>query len=77
MAIDSAESLVGAIMQSSFVLTQRFHGAVAALACGVSYEVIMQKEGDKLNSIEQKNCTKDQCLQMIEGAVQKLKAVLV
>lgn len=36
------------VQRASFVLTQRFHGAVAAVAAGVPMEVMGQKEGDKL-----------------------------
>lgn len=40
--------LRGELSAASFVLTQRYHGAVGALALGVPFEVVPQGEGDKL-----------------------------
>lgn len=40
--------LVSQMEVASFVLTQRYHGAIAAMAAGVQSEVIPQREGDKL-----------------------------
>ncbi|MFA6522893.1 MAG: polysaccharide pyruvyl transferase family protein [Candidatus Peribacteraceae bacterium] len=49
--IRSLDALISAIAGSSFVLSARYHGALAALALGVPYEAVPQGEGDKLASL--------------------------
>jgi polysaccharide pyruvyl transferase WcaK-like protein len=49
--IRSLDALVSAIAGSSFVLSARYHGALAALALGIPYEAVPQGEGDKLASL--------------------------
>lgn len=43
--------LVREVGSASFVLSQRYHGALAALAAGVPFEVMPQVPGDKLSSL--------------------------
>ncbi|MBU2213181.1 polysaccharide pyruvyl transferase family protein, partial [Patescibacteria group bacterium] len=45
------EGLSREVMEGSFILTQRYHGALAAIVLGKEYEVLEQKEGDKLSSL--------------------------
>lgn len=45
--------LMKAVSTSSLVLTQRFHGALAALAAGVPVQIIAQGQGDKLSELKQ------------------------
>lgn len=47
----SLEQLLQALSQSSYVVTQRYHGAIAALAMGVPVQVVPQGEGDKLSQL--------------------------
>ncbi|HRH94131.1 MAG TPA: polysaccharide pyruvyl transferase family protein, partial [Candidatus Peribacteria bacterium] len=42
--------LVNEVASSQFVLTQRFHGAIAALANGVKFDAVPQAPGDKLDN---------------------------
>lgn len=44
------EVLVTEVSSAQFVLTQRFHGAIAALANGVKFEAVPQAPGDKLDN---------------------------
>ncbi len=44
------EVLVAEVSSAQFVLTQRFHGAIAALANGVKFEAVPQAPGDKLDN---------------------------
>ncbi len=46
------ELLMQELACSSFVVTQRFHGALAALAAGIPQEVVPQREGDKLSELQ-------------------------
>lgn len=46
--VRTIDDLAHAVSGASFVLTQRYHGAIAALALGVAFEVVPQGEGDKL-----------------------------
>jgi polysaccharide pyruvyl transferase WcaK-like protein len=49
--IRTLEALASEIGCSSFVLTERFHGAIAALAIGRSFEVVSQGSGDKFAAL--------------------------
>lgn len=39
------------ISDASFVITQRYHGAIAALACSIPFIAIKQADGDKLDDL--------------------------
>jgi polysaccharide pyruvyl transferase CsaB len=45
------DGLAKEVSGASFVLTQRYHGAIAALALGVPVEIVPQGEGDKLSTL--------------------------
>ena len=46
------DQLCECVAGSSLVITQRYHGALAALALHVSVEIVSQAKGDKLSSLE-------------------------
>lgn len=48
VAVRTVQELLTHVAGASFVLSHRFHGALAALAAGVPVEVLPQGEGDKL-----------------------------
>lgn len=47
--IRTLRELVTEVARGSFVLSQRYHGAIAALALGLETDLIPQAEGDKLD----------------------------
>lgn len=49
--ITSISALTSILTSASFVLTQRYHGAIAALAAGIPFETVSQGKGDKLASL--------------------------
>lgn len=49
--IHSVDELLVAVSGASFVFSQRFHGALAALALQKEFEVLPQKEGDKMDTL--------------------------
>lgn len=49
--VRTTEDLVSEVCAAAFVLTQRYHGALAALALGVPFEAVAQGEGDKLSTL--------------------------
>ncbi|MDD4319657.1 MAG: polysaccharide pyruvyl transferase family protein [Candidatus Peribacteraceae bacterium] len=49
--VASLENLAWEVAQSSFVLSARYHGALAALAQDVPFETVQQEEGDKLDTL--------------------------
>lgn len=49
--VRSLGDLIAALRGASFVLTQRYHGALAALMMGIPYHAVAQKEGDKLSTL--------------------------
>jgi polysaccharide pyruvyl transferase WcaK-like protein len=48
VVIQSVQQLVQEVAGSVFVLTQRFHGAIAAQVCGVPFRAVAIEAGDKL-----------------------------
>jgi len=47
----TADELLDVLSTASKILTERFHGALAALAMEIPYEVVVQHAGDKLSSL--------------------------
>lgn len=48
ISVTTLEELIEALHQGSFVLTERYHGALVALALCMSVSIVSQTEGDKL-----------------------------
>jgi len=51
VAVRSLQDLMREVARASFVLSQRYHGALMALALGKAMEVISQGAGDKLSEL--------------------------
>lgn len=49
--VNSVRDLADGVSGAAFLFTARFHGAIAALALGVPFEVFAQAGGDKLSSL--------------------------
>ncbi len=47
--LDSVEELMAEVGSADFVLSERFHGALAALAMDIPFSTVFQKRGDKLD----------------------------
>jgi polysaccharide pyruvyl transferase WcaK-like protein len=53
VAISSVHQLLDEISAASFVLSQRYHGALAALAMSVPMDTVPQGAGDKMDGLRQ------------------------
>ncbi len=51
--IATLQQLADVVADSSLVITQRYHGAIAALCMGVPVEICSQKKSDKLWALQQ------------------------
>jgi polysaccharide pyruvyl transferase CsaB len=51
MSAVTLDGLMQAVTGSRLVITERFHGALAALAAGVPVEIVSQGQGDKLGEL--------------------------
>ncbi len=49
--VGSVSELLEEIAQASLVLTQRYHGAIAAAALNIPFETFSQRKGDKLEAL--------------------------
>ncbi len=49
--VKTLDQLIDQVSRSSFVVAERYHGALAALALGVPFRVVSQASGDKLSSL--------------------------
>jgi polysaccharide pyruvyl transferase WcaK-like protein len=72
--IQSVPDLIREISQATLVISERFHGALAAFACGVPYEVVSQKEGDKLSSLDM-HIDKNEAVRRIQDGEKSLRAL--
>jgi polysaccharide pyruvyl transferase WcaK-like protein len=50
-SVRTAADLTGALRDASSVLTERYHGAIAALALGIPVTIVSQGSGDKLDAL--------------------------
>lgn len=64
------------IKTASFVLSQRYHGALAALAMNISYDVIPQVPGDKISMLRDLGSSKGAMLTLLEQGTESLRAAL-
>jgi polysaccharide pyruvyl transferase WcaK-like protein len=48
------DDLLKGVAGSAMVLSERFHGALAALACGIELDIVAQGKGDKLAALRDK-----------------------
>ncbi len=74
ISVGSVEALVAEISGAQLVLAERYHGALAALALGVPFDVVSQGEGDKLSTLPSESIASLRDL-LFEGERQ-LKGVL-
>jgi polysaccharide pyruvyl transferase WcaK-like protein len=65
--IRTVDDLVREIGTSSFVLTQRYHGALAALALGIPFEAVAQGEGDKLADLQKPHSVEEWKTRIADG----------
>lgn len=76
--IRTIDDLTDGLHGASFVLTQRYHGAIAALAAGIPFETIAQGAGDKLSEIAKLQHTdRKALLSRIQAGEQALRTAFV
>lgn len=73
--VRSVQDLIREVSAAAFVLAQRYHGALAALALGIPFEAVSQREGDKMAELSQ-SCAADEYLAQIAKGERSLKMVL-
>ncbi|MEQ1849411.1 MAG: polysaccharide pyruvyl transferase family protein [Candidatus Peribacteraceae bacterium] len=72
---ETVSEFLKAISSASFVLSQRFHGALAALAMGIPYRVLPQVPGDKLSMLADPG-EREELLRLVEEGMRTLKESL-
>ncbi len=73
------DDLMRAVAGSRLVVTERFHGALAALASGLPLEIVSQGKGDKLDELRasiERGFNADHALQLIADAEAALRTAL-
>lgn len=71
--VRSPQDVLDALHGASHVLTQRYHGAIGALALGIPFTVIPQQKGDKLSRMVSDDLSSS--LQLLKHAEALLKQV--
>lgn len=64
------------VAAASFVLAQRYHGALAALALGTDFDVVPQREGDKLSALRDLRGREEECVRLVQAGEDALRAAL-
>lgn len=78
--IKSLKELSKEVSNGSFVLTQRYHGALAAVALCKDFEVVSQGEGDKLASLQEilsDGVHKEDLIHLVKVGEDALKGAIV
>ncbi len=79
LAITSVDSFLQELSGASDVFTERYHGALAALAMGIPTTICSQVSGDKLDELRRMNGSPQERLQLLEKVQigeEALKSVL-
>lgn len=75
--IESVSQLLEEVSQASQVVSQRYHGALAAFAMGIPVKIVPQREGDKLSALLSSMLVtedfKNRCLEKISTAEDMLR----
>lgn len=71
--IHDVTTLGDEIGKSSSVFTARYHGAIAALACGVPFTASVQADGDKLASLEGLSGRREELAEMVRSGERELR----
>jgi len=74
--IRSLDDLGSEVCAATFVLAQRYHGALAALALGRDFAVVPQREGDKLSMLRELQGYEEQCKRLVENGEDALRDAL-
>lgn len=77
--IRSVQDLLSSLRSAASVVTQRYHGAMAALAMQIPVTIIPQKSGDKLDALRValESGAGDQWINLVLDGEQKLRKILV
>ena len=65
------------VQKASKVLSQRYHGALVALALGKEFEVVEQQKGDKLYVLESLKGNHVRCSELIRNGEEELRRAMV
>lgn len=78
VSICTVDELLAEMSSGSYVLTQRYHGALAALALDVPVEIIPQAVGDKMDTLREslQRDMKDSWLASVHSGSEKLCEVM-
>lgn len=76
--VRTLDQLMEAVSGSAFVFAERYHGALAALAQGIPFEVLPQKSDDKLASLQpyQEGTNADALFGLVQKGEDALRAAL-
>jgi polysaccharide pyruvyl transferase WcaK-like protein len=68
------QELMSVMQDASYVLTQRYHGAIAALGMGIPFHAFPQASGDKLDAVAEMD--RETALEAVERGERALREVL-
>lgn len=77
--VRTLQDLMKGVAGSTMVVSERFHGALAALACGIELDIVSQRVGDKLATLRQKigaGFKPEDALRLIREGERELQACL-
>lgn len=68
--------LCEAVSSASFLLTQRYHAGIVALALGVPFETVPQVAGDKLDALNREERDSACLMERVQMGEEALRGVL-
>lgn len=69
-------ALCDELARASFLLTQRYHAGIAAIALGVPFEVVPQVSGDKLDALQHEEHDRLKLVERVRSGEEALRRVL-
>ena len=75
LSVHSLNELSRIIESASFVFSERYHGALAALVHGIHFETVSQTQGDKFDAL--RILSKTQAIKLVQDGDNALRLVLL
>jgi len=74
-SVRALDDLSREVAEGSLIISQRYHGVLAAIALGKDFEVVEQKEGDKFSSL--RDMGREELLRLVQEGERSLRGAIL